>query len=73
MTTIPIDDTSAVRHDGVVERKTFCGICEASCGLVATVGYTPFFFCLGLLDVVGAIVLWTVVRDPKMEPTEYAR
>jgi len=42
-------------------------------GMVATVGYAPFFVCLGLLDVVGAIVLWTVVRDPKMEPTEYAR
>ena len=37
MTTIPIDDTSAVRHGRAVERKTFCGICEASCGLVATV------------------------------------
>ncbi|MEO8595164.1 MAG: MFS transporter [Candidatus Solibacter sp.] len=36
-------------------------------GLVATVGYTPFFMCLGLLDIVGAIVLWTVVRDPKLE------
>ena len=26
-------------------------------GLVATVGYTPFFVCLGLLDLVGAVVL----------------
>ena len=33
-------------------------------GLVATVGYTPFFVCLGLLDLVGAAVLWTVVREP---------
>ena len=33
-------------------------------GLVATVGYTPFFVCLGVLDLVGAAVLWTVVRDP---------
>jgi ACS family hexuronate transporter-like MFS transporter len=32
-------------------------------GLVATVGYTPFFICLGLLDLVGAVVLWTVVRE----------
>ncbi len=32
-------------------------------GLVAKVGYTPFFICLGLLDVVGAVVLWTLVRD----------
>jgi MFS transporter, ACS family, hexuronate transporter len=32
--------------------------------LVATVGYTPFFVCLGVLDLVGALVLWTVVRDP---------
>jgi ACS family hexuronate transporter-like MFS transporter len=33
-------------------------------GLVATVGYTPFFIVLGVLDLVGATVLWTVVRDP---------
>jgi ACS family hexuronate transporter-like MFS transporter len=33
-------------------------------GLVTTVGYTPFFVCLGLLDLVGAVVLWTVVREP---------
>jgi ACS family hexuronate transporter-like MFS transporter len=32
-------------------------------GLVAKVGYTPFFVCLGLLDLVGAAVLWTVVRE----------
>jgi ACS family hexuronate transporter-like MFS transporter len=36
-------------------------------GLVATVGYTPFFICLGLLDLVGAVVLWTVVREPKQD------
>ncbi|MBV9879768.1 MAG: MFS transporter [Gemmatirosa sp.] len=34
-------------------------------GLVATVGYTPFFVCLGLLDLVGAAVLWSVVREPE--------
>jgi ACS family hexuronate transporter-like MFS transporter len=33
-------------------------------GLVASVGYTPFFICLGLLDLVGALVLWTLVRAP---------
>jgi ACS family hexuronate transporter-like MFS transporter len=33
-------------------------------GLVTTIGYTPFFICLGLLDVMGAIVLWTFVREP---------
>jgi len=32
-------------------------------GLVAKVGYAPFFACLGLFDVLGAIVLWTLVRD----------
>jgi len=31
--------------------------------LVTTVGYTPFFVCLGLLDLAGAIILWTVVSD----------
>ena len=31
--------------------------------LVATIGYTPFFICLGVLDLVGAAVLWTVVKE----------
>lgn len=31
--------------------------------LVATVGYDPFFVALGLLDILGAILLWTLVRD----------
>ncbi len=32
-------------------------------GLVAKVGYAPFFICLGFLDLFGAAVLWTVVRE----------
>ncbi|MBI1761569.1 MAG: MFS transporter [Acidobacteria bacterium] len=32
--------------------------------LVVKIGYTPFFICLGLLDIVGATILWTVVREP---------
>jgi MFS transporter, ACS family, hexuronate transporter len=31
--------------------------------LVSKIGYTPFFICLGVLDIIGAIVLWTVVRE----------
>ena len=31
--------------------------------LVTTVGYTPFFIGLGALDLVGAVVLWTLVRE----------
>jgi ACS family hexuronate transporter-like MFS transporter len=31
--------------------------------LVLKIGYTPFFVCLGVLDLVGAVVLWTVVRE----------
>ena len=31
--------------------------------LVMTVGYRPFFVALGVLDLVGAVWLWTVVRD----------
>jgi ACS family hexuronate transporter-like MFS transporter len=31
--------------------------------LVIRIGYTPFFICLGVLDLVGAAVLWTVVRE----------
>jgi MFS transporter, ACS family, hexuronate transporter len=33
-------------------------------GLVGTIGYAPFFVCLGLFDVAGAAILWTVVREP---------
>jgi ACS family hexuronate transporter-like MFS transporter len=33
--------------------------------LVATIGYSPFFICLGLLDLAGAAVLWTLVRERK--------
>jgi len=33
-------------------------------GLVATVGYTPFFVALAVLDLIGAVLLWTLVRDP---------
>jgi ACS family hexuronate transporter-like MFS transporter len=32
-------------------------------GLVARIGYTPFFVCLSILDIVGAVVLWTLVRE----------
>jgi len=31
--------------------------------LVVKIGYTPFFVCLGVLDLVGATVLWTLVRE----------
>ena len=32
--------------------------------LVATIGYTPFFILLPVLDLIGAVVLWTFVREP---------
>jgi len=41
-------------------------------GLVATVGYTPFFVGLGVLDLVGAAVLWTLVRDARAADTAAA-
>jgi MFS transporter, ACS family, hexuronate transporter len=31
--------------------------------LVTRIGYSPFFVCLSILDIVGAIVLWTLVRE----------
>lgn len=34
-------------------------------GLVATIGYSPFFVALGVFDLVAAIWLWSVVREPK--------
>lgn len=32
-------------------------------GLVTTIGYSPFFIGLAVLDLLGAAVLWTVVRE----------
>ena len=40
--------------------------------LVTQVGYTPFFVGLAALDLLGALVLWTVVREPKNEATAVA-
>ncbi len=37
-------------------------------GLVATVGYSPFFVALAVLDLLGAVLLWTLVRDPDTPP-----
>jgi ACS family hexuronate transporter-like MFS transporter len=37
--------------------------------LVLTIGYAPFFVALGVLDIVGAIVVWSVVRDPAKDQT----
>jgi ACS family hexuronate transporter-like MFS transporter len=31
--------------------------------MVSRIGYTPFFICLGVLDLVGAALLWTLVRE----------
>ncbi len=36
-------------------------------GLVTTVGYTPFFIGLAALDVIGAVWLWTVVKEPRRD------
>jgi ACS family hexuronate transporter-like MFS transporter len=35
--------------------------------LVSTIGYTPFFVCLGVLDLIGAAVLWTLVHERSVE------
>ena len=32
---------------------------------VTTIGYEPFFVALGLLDLLAAVVLWTIVRAPR--------
>jgi len=37
-------------------------------GLVARIGYSPFFVCLSILDIVGAVVLWTLVRERRDTP-----
>jgi len=33
-------------------------------GLVSTIGYAPFFVALAALDLVAAVVVWTVIRKP---------
>jgi ACS family hexuronate transporter-like MFS transporter len=33
--------------------------------LVASIGYAPFFVLLAVLDIIGAVVLWTLVRPPR--------
>jgi ACS family hexuronate transporter-like MFS transporter len=35
--------------------------------LVSKIGYSPFFIALGGLDLIGAVVLWTLVRAPELE------
>lgn len=32
-------------------------------GLVTKIGYDPFFIALGVLDIAGAMLLWTLVKD----------
>jgi ACS family hexuronate transporter-like MFS transporter len=41
--------------------------------LVSQYGYTPFFIGLPILDLVGAIVLWTLVRERRAEPAPALR
>lgn len=42
-------------------------ICTLIMGaLVKTIGYNPFFVFLSVLDVVGALILWSFVREPKI-------
>jgi MFS transporter, ACS family, aldohexuronate transporter len=36
--------------------------------LVTRIGYTPFFVGLAALDLLGAVMLWTVVRERRREP-----
>jgi ACS family hexuronate transporter-like MFS transporter len=38
--------------------------------LVMRIGYTPFFVGLAALDLLGAVVLWTIVRERR--PTTMA-
>ena len=34
--------------------------------LVMHIGYSPVFVTIALLDLIGAVVLWTVIREPKI-------
>ncbi len=35
--------------------------------LVSKIGYSPFFIALGALDILGAVLLWTIVQPPEHE------
>jgi MFS transporter, ACS family, hexuronate transporter len=41
-------------------------------GLVTQIGYTPFFIGLAALDLLGAVILWTVVRDRRHDTVPVA-
>jgi len=40
--------------------------------LVTQVGYTPFFIGLAALDLLGAVILWTVVRERRHDTVPVA-
>ena len=56
------------RHGGHVRQRRCPGLLLLMGTLVATVGYTPFFVGLAVLDLIGALILWTVVREPVISP-----
>jgi len=35
---------------------------------VTRIGYTPFFIGLAALDLLGAVLLWTLVRERRPDP-----
>ncbi|HWU54975.1 MAG TPA: MFS transporter, partial [Rhizomicrobium sp.] len=37
-------------------------------GLVSSIGYAPFFVALAALDLVAAVVVWTVIKKPAANP-----
>ena len=41
--------------------------------LVSKIGYSPFFIALGVLDILGAILLWTIVQPPDREDIQLKR
>ena len=48
---------------GIVRQRRRFGVLMLMIGaLVAAIGYTPFFIGLGVLDLIGASILWTLVR-----------
>lgn len=38
-----------------------------------SIGYGPLFVSIGFFDLIGAIALWSLMREPKLESTEVAR
>ena len=41
--------------------------------LVAIIGYGPFFISLSIVDVIGAVVLWVLLKEPASQTVAHCQ